>query len=100
MNITNIISTKITSFTKDLTTERDGITYDPARILWILGIMFYFVFSAYTVLKGTGHAFDYISFGTGFATIMASGAAAVRIKLDSEQPMMNDHTDHHERDQQ
>ena len=78
----------------DLITERDGQTWCPARIIWILGVIVYLVFTGYTVIHGQGHVFDYTSFATGFSTILAAGAAAVRIKLDSEQPIPRDDQHH------
>jgi hypothetical protein len=79
MNFTEVAYTVI----KNITTEKDGVTWCPARILWILGTFAYFVLAGYHVWNTK--QFDYLSFGSGFAAIQASGAAAVRIKIQTEQ---------------
>jgi len=74
--------TTISEIVKNITTEKDGITWCPARILWILGSMAYFILAGYQVWHTK--QFDYVAFGTGFAAIQAAGAAAVRIKIQTE----------------
>jgi len=69
---------------KDMVTERDGVSFDIGRVSWLLGVLFYFAACGFaTVVTKT---FSPIEFSTGFAAIMTAGAAAVRIKIDSEQP--------------
>lgn len=68
---------------KHCSTEKDGVTYCPARILWIAGSIAYFLYGGYQVWHSK--TFDYVAFATGFAAIQASGAGAVKIKETTEQ---------------
>lgn len=66
----------------DWFTGPDGKTHDPARGLWVLGIVVFLSFSAYTIYK-TG-AFDMINFGLAYSALLGGGAAGVKIKETSE----------------
>jgi len=68
---------------KDWFTGPDGETYDPARALWILGISAFLAFTAHGVYKDD-KAFDMVNFGLAFSSLLAAGAAGVKIKETSE----------------
>lgn len=70
------------SFFKDIFTGPDGKTYDPARILWVVGIIAFLAFSSYQVYKTDN--FDMVNFGVAYGSLLAAGAAGVRFKLGSE----------------
>lgn len=67
----------------DITTERDGKTACPARIMWVIGNFVFFVNVAIDVIHNK--KFDYQGYAMAFAAIQASGAAAVKIKESTEQ---------------
>lgn len=66
----------------DLFTGNDGVTQDPARWLWFVGVVTFLLFSGYSVYM-TGK-FDMASYGMAYGTLLAAGAAGVRIKQESE----------------
>lgn len=68
---------------KDWFTGPDGVTYDPARALWILGIVAFLAFTAHSVYR-SNKDFDMVNFGLAYGGLLAAGAAGVRIKQDSE----------------
>jgi hypothetical protein len=70
------------NFIKHLFTGLDGVTYDPARALWILGIAAFLSFTGYGVYK-TG-VFDMNGFGIAYGALLAAGAAGVKIKESTE----------------
>ena len=70
------------NFIKHLFTGIDGVTYDPARALWIIGVAAFIGLSGYEVYK-TGH-FDMLNFGIAYSGLLAGGAAGVRIKSNTE----------------
>lgn len=70
------------TFFKHLFTGIDGVTYDPARALWIVGIVSFLVFAGYEVWN-TKH-FDMVNFSVAYGTLLAAGAAGVKIKESTE----------------
>ena len=66
----------------DWLTGPDGVTHDPARMLWILGMVVFLGLSGYQVYKTSN--FDMVNFGLAYGGLLAAGAAGVRIKQDSE----------------
>jgi len=66
----------------DLFTGTDGVTHDPARWLWIIGVIAFLALSVFQVYK-TG-AFDMASFGLAYSGLLAGGAAGVKIKESTE----------------
>lgn len=69
-------------FFKDLITGIDGTTFDPARVLWILGVLCFLCFTGFEVY--TKQSFDMVNFGIAYGALLAAGASGVRIKQDSE----------------
>jgi hypothetical protein len=74
------------SFFKDLTTGIDGVTHDPARALWVLGIVTFILFTGYEVWH-TKH-FDMEKFGIAYGVMLAAGASGVKIKESTEPPAL------------
>lgn len=69
---------------KHILTGIDGDTYDPARVLWIVGIVAFLALSGYGVYKsGT---FDMVNFGIAYGTLLGAGAAGCKIKESTEPP--------------
>lgn len=68
---------------KDWFTGIDGKTYDPARMLWIVGVVAFLFFVGHSVYK-SDKEFDMVNFGLAYGSLLAAGAAGVRIKSDSE----------------
>jgi hypothetical protein len=66
----------------DLFTGPDGKTHDPARWLWIIGVIAFLGFSGFQIYKSG--AFDMVNFGVAFGTLLGSGAAGVKIKESTE----------------
>lgn len=69
-------------FFNDMITGIDGITVDPSRILWIVGIACFLSFAGYEVYKNG--KFDMTNFGLAYSALLGGGAAAVKIKESSE----------------
>lgn len=67
----------------DITTEKDGITADPARIMWLIGNIVFFINVGIDVWHSK--KFEYQSYAIAFSMIQAAGAAAVKIKETTEQ---------------
>lgn len=67
-----------------LLTGPDGETYDPARVLWIIGCVTFLAFAGYSIHK-TG-TFDMVNFGIAYGGLLAAGAAGVKIKETTEPP--------------
>jgi hypothetical protein len=66
----------------DWLTGIDGITFDPARAAWLLGIVAFLCFVGYNVYK-TGQ-FDMVNYGLAYGSLLAAGAAGIRIKSMTE----------------
>lgn len=67
---------------RDLWTERDGDTPCFVRILTVVGIIGYVGLTGWAVYKG--QPISYTEWATGFTIIMAGGAGAARLKLETE----------------
>lgn len=70
------------NFIKNIFTGIDGVTYDPARALWILGTVSFLLFAGFEVYR-TQH-FNMVDFGIAYGTILAAGASGVKIKETTE----------------
>ena len=66
----------------DIFTGVDGITVDPARALWILGMVVFLVFVGIDVYNS--RKFDMVNFGLAYGGLLAAGAAGVKIKETTE----------------
>lgn len=71
---------------KHITTEKDGESYDVAKILWVLGTLIFFGLVIYTTIKLPA-SFNMMNFGLAFGGILTGGGAAVKIKETTEQPL-------------
>jgi hypothetical protein len=67
---------------KHLFTGPDGKTHDPARWLWIIGVVVFIGFTGYEVYK-SGH-FNMADFGLAYTGLLAGGAAGCKIKESTE----------------
>ncbi len=67
---------------KDWFTGPDGVTYDPARMLWIAGIISFLLFAGHQVYKTSN--FDMVNFGIAYGSLLAAGAAGCKIKESTE----------------
>lgn len=74
---------RITQIIVDITTEKDGKTACPARIMWFIGNIVFFVNVGLDVWHNK--KFDYQGYAMAFAAIQAAGSAAVKIKETTEQ---------------
>lgn len=63
----------------DTLTGIDQQTFDPARVLWALGVLTFLGLSVYSAAK-----FDPQAFGIGFGSVLAGGGLAVKLKADTE----------------
>lgn len=72
----------ITKILNDCFTGIDGQTIDPARVLWIAGIVFFLAFTGHEVYST--NKFDMVNFGIAYGALLAAGAAGVRLKQESE----------------
>lgn len=69
---------------KHILTAKDGATYAPSRVYWMLAALTQIVLTAYGVVA-QGHEFSSTDFGTGMAAILAAGAAGVWITRKSDE---------------
>lgn len=67
----------------DMLTGLDGETIDPARVLWILGVV---VFLAGAVVMMVQNKYDMQTYGIGLAAVLGGGAFGVKVKESSEPP--------------
>lgn len=67
---------------RDLFSGKDNYSLDIGRILWAIGVMVFLVMSVISVF--TDSKFDYISWGAGFAAVLAAGGAALKLKETTE----------------
>lgn len=74
---------------KDIFTEKDGVSFDPARLLWILGTFIFFGLTIYTTILAPAN-FNMINFGIAFGGILAGGGASIKIKETTEQDVPGD----------
>jgi hypothetical protein len=63
---------------------KDNETLDIGRILWAAGVASYIVFAGFVVYHSKG--FDGITYGTGFAAVLAAGGVTLKLKNDTEPP--------------
>lgn len=77
------LETKAPGLLKALFTEQDNETWCPVRLFGvgfaILGSMVYLVLAVWTVIK-QHNALDYVSFGTGLASVWTVVSAAIVFK--------------------
>ena len=69
---------------RDWFTGPDGSTYDPARMLWFVGIVAFLCFTGHWVY--TGHEFNMVNFGIAFSSLLVAGGIGVKVKESSEPP--------------
>lgn len=67
---------------KHLVTGPDNSTVDAARVLWIVGVLSFLGFAGFEVYK-SGH-FDMANFSLAYGSLLAAGAAGVKIKESTE----------------
>lgn len=80
----SVIGAIMKKFFKDCFTGPDGVTYDPARILWFIGIVAFLCFTGHWVY--TGHEFNMVNFGIAFSSLLVAGGIGVKVKESSEPP--------------
>ena len=73
---------RVKEITNDWFTGPDGKTHDPARALWILGMVVFLVFVGIDVYNSK--KFDMVNFGLAYGGLLAAGAAGVKIKESTE----------------
>ena len=73
---------KISKFVNDCITGKDGKTVDPARVLWILGVLSFLIFIGHHVYK-TGE-FNMTDYGMAYGALLAAGGFGVKIKESTE----------------
>jgi hypothetical protein len=69
---------------KHILTGIDGETYDPSRVLWTIGVLFFLVCETITVYRSG--VFDLVNYSIAFSTLLAGGAVGVKIKETTEPP--------------
>lgn len=67
---------------KHCLTGIDNQTFDPARVLWVVGILSFLGFAGWEVYRSSH--FDMTNFATAYGVLLASGAGAVKLKESSE----------------
>lgn len=67
---------------KHMLTGIDGETFDPARVMWIVGLVTALAFTGYEVYN-TKH-FNIADFCLAYGGLLAAGAGAVKLKESTE----------------
>lgn len=67
-----------------ITTERDGESFCPVRIIVISACVVYLLLSIGVFF--TSHTFDMQNFGTGLALVLGAGGAVISGKAMTEKP--------------
>lgn len=67
---------------RDLFSGKDNYSLDIGRILWAVGVVVFLGMSIVDLFVES--KFDYISFGAGFAAVLAAGGAALKLKESAE----------------
>lgn len=68
---------------RHLLTAKDGVTYAPARVYWLLGAVQFLALSAFSTIAHR-NAFNATDFGTGFGLILTAGGVGVWITRKTE----------------
>lgn len=66
------------SFLKALLTESDGVSWCPARLGLLVGLMTFICLSAYAIFHGG--AFDPQNWGIGYGSLLGGGGAGIFAK--------------------
>ena len=66
----------------DWFTGIDGVTMDPARFLWFTGIIAFLTFTSVDIYRHD--KFDMETFAFAYASLLAAGAAGIKIKETTE----------------
>jgi dolichol kinase len=74
----------IRKFFSDILTERDNKTYDMSRTVLLLSVISYICFTVWHLAKLPTTVFEFVSWGSGMATILGAGGVAIGIKTGSE----------------
>lgn len=72
----------ISEIVRDWFTGPDGETWDPARMLWIGGVIAFLAFTGHEVYRSD--KFDMVNFAMAYGALLAAGAAGVKIKETTE----------------
>ena len=70
-------------FLNDLFTSKDGRSFDIARVLWALSIIWFLGLATYSVVVNKA-LFDALAYGTGGAALLAGGGIGVGAKRKDE----------------
>ena len=81
----------LSKVTKHCLTEKDGESYDIARVLWAIGTLIFFGLSIYTVIQAPA-SFNYVNWGIAFASVLAAGSAGIKLKESTEQSVPGGNT--------
>lgn len=74
---------EIAKMIKHFLTAADGDTYDPARIVWAMGVLAFFGMSFYLLVMEAAK-FSLSEWAASFAGVQVSGAGGVLIKSSTE----------------
>lgn len=66
-------------FIRDAFTESDGVTWDLGRFQWFVGTVVFFGLSAFAYIF-KGQPFEPVTWGAGFAAVLAAGGGMVWMK--------------------
>lgn len=69
---------------KHLLTAKDGETYAPSRVYWMLGAITQIGLTVWTVVA-LGHDFSSTDFGTGMGLILTAGGLGVWLTRKSDE---------------
>jgi len=73
---------------KDISTERDGVSFDITKVLWVIGTLIFLGLTIYVVTI-KNQPFSFVDWGIAFASMLAGGSAGIKFKETNEQPLPN-----------
>lgn len=78
-----ILPEYVKTMIKHVLTGIDGESYDVARVMGVVGVMFFMAMTAYNVVV-LKHSFDYVNWGLGFGSVIGSMGVAIKLKEKTE----------------
>lgn len=73
---------KIAELIKHSLTGKDNSTYDVARILWVVGVISYFIFCGVQLYMSK--TFSPTEYGAGLGIVLGAGGVSVAVKKAAE----------------
>lgn len=74
---------QVLDFLQDLFTSKDGVSFDIARVLWVVAILWFLGLATWDLVQNKT-PFDALAYAGGMAALLFGGAAGVAVKGNQE----------------